>query len=186
MDFRRAVPVQQCSRPCRHAIVQIIGSSDMLIDPFPSYADGFLATPGSGPVTTGDDVFIGQVTIDSSVGAGTFYSADFSFDSDQVTYLYLRVFDSFGPLTGSIDYGFSGLIGYTSFFGVAEVDFGSGIATTNNATFYIVPEPGSGSLLLVFMSLLFGVRYSMRSRKGVKVALPRNSSLVDDDENDWL
>ena len=69
---------------------------------------------------------------------------------------------------------------------LAEVEWEGGFSTTNSDCFVIIPEPGSGSLMLVFMSLLFGMRYSMRSRKGIQVSLAQNSSLIDDEEKDWL
>ena len=165
------------------SIIQIVGSGDGVIDPFPSLGTNLIATG-----TTGDDEIVGTVTINSSdLGSnGTFFSADFTFDSENISFLYLRAFDSLGPLAGLIDWSFSDILPATNFhFGVLEVDFVGDFRTTNNNNF-LVPEPGSGSLLLVFMSLLFGMRYSMRSRKGVAVPLQRNSSLIDDEEKDWL
>jgi hypothetical protein len=170
------------------SIVQIIASSDNSIsDPiFNSFGTNYLGEgQGAFPLSDGD-ILLGTTTINSSdLGSnGTFFSSEFTLEYPDFRYVYLRVFDSQGPLTGMIDWAVSSVIRVRPFFGVAEADFGGGFSTDQTDSFVVIPEPQTGSLMLMFMTALFVIRYKMRTHKGPWVSLPRNSPI--DDKKDWL
>lgn len=144
------------------SVVQIIGSGDQINDGFPMSGTNLISNQ-----TLGDDVLLGTVTINSNIlgVAGTFYSADYTFDDSQISYLYLRVYDTTAnPPTGMVNWTYSPLAGYTSFFNVAFVDFGGGFSTTNYDSFVVIPEPGTANLFILFLMLLAGMRFSLRGR----------------------
>ena len=151
------------------SIVLIIGSSNDTVDPMNTYG----GTSYIARSTTGDDQIIGEVTVDSSeLGSnGTFYSGDFYFDPDEVKYLYLRFWDSSGPLTGMLNWGESAITSAQNYaFGVLWLDFSPDAdhiwATTNYDNFVIIPEPGSGGLVLLALGLLAGMVSASRGRNG--------------------
>lgn len=173
------------------SIVQIMGSDDNVADGF--VGSGTNLTPNQ---AAAGETIIGTVTIDSTeLGSnGTFYSAEFTFESTEVNYLYLRVFDSPGPLTGMINYAFSDVFTADDDFSTDFQDFGGGFATTNFANFVIIPEPGTAHMLLVFLALALGMRSAMRKRHlrparvaGHQPALQTGYAAADEDlVRDWI
>jgi hypothetical protein len=145
------------------SIVYIIGSSNTINDGFPAWG-----TNGNlGYFTQGDDIFIGTVFVDSALGAGTFYAGPFYFDSDIVKYLYIRVFDTNTTPDGWINWNVSDLQDATGFnpnFPFLAVDFApdASIATTNYSYFVVIPEPGTGQLVLFLAALVGGLKLGMR------------------------
>jgi len=136
------------------SVVQIIGSSDGIIDPMPSHGTNVIAT------TTGDDIIIGTVLIDSTLWGsnGTFYSGDFYFDNTVVDYMYIRFFDTTYPVLGFTNWGVSGISTVADDGVMFFMDFGGGFAAVSNNNFVQIPEPSTASLLLLFAALLCGVR----------------------------
>ncbi|MBU0676913.1 MAG: PEP-CTERM sorting domain-containing protein [Verrucomicrobia bacterium] len=159
------------------SLVQIIGSSD-------STNNGFYSTGNytNSPTTTGsnlwynttqgDDVILGSVTIagpgSGGFSNGTFFTTDFTFDSSQITYMYIRFFDYVGtPVTGLVNYGYSEVLIATNIrFGILVMNFGGGEKTTNWDNFVAIPEPSTVSLLLLAMGLITGFRASMKKADG--------------------
>jgi hypothetical protein len=76
------------------SIVQIIGSGDDIIDPMATF--GTNVTGG----VTGDDLILGTITIQSSqLGSnGTFFAGNIFFETDDINYMYLRFYNTTGPL----------------------------------------------------------------------------------------
>lgn len=154
------------------SIVQVIGSYDSIIDPMGSSGGGYLGT------TTGDDLIIATITIDSSqLGSnGTFYVGNLYYESDDVNYMYLRFFDSTGPLTGLISWGESPVtnVEYDA-FGSIVVEFSGGYGTTNTDTFTIIPEPNTLSLVMVWSGMLAALKSTMRRREQEKKKGPQHT-----------
>ena len=151
------------------SIVLIIGSSNDVIDPMNTYGEtNYIARS-----TTGDDQIIGEVTIDSTLmgSNGTFYSAEFSYDPDEVKWLYLRFFQETNTaLTGMIHWGESALFSATGYlFGVLWLDFSPDTDhiyyASNYDNFVIIPEPSSTTLMLLAGVLLGGMSAASRRRK---------------------
>ncbi len=153
------------------SIVQIIGSYDDVIDPMSTAGGGY--TGG----TTGDDIIIATITINSTqLGSnGTFYVGNLYYESDDINYMYLRFFDSTGPLTGLISWGEAPItnVEYDA-FGSILVEFTGGYGTTNTGTFTIIPEPNTLNLLMVWTGMIAALKSSMRkeARKKKKGATP--------------
>lgn len=149
------------------SVVQIVGSGDNSINPFPTLGTNLVSN-----LTSGDDTIIGTVTIDSSETGddGTFSSTDFTFDDADVSYVYLRAFDSMDPLVGLLNWSFSDIFSAADNLGVAEVDFEGDFGTTNRDNFVVIPEPGSGTIMLVFSGLLIWLRLSLRGRAAASTA----------------
>ena len=144
------------------SIVQIIGSTDGTLDPMLELGNTgeYIAT------TTGDDVIIGTIVVDSTILGinGTFYTGGFYYDNTVVDYMYIRFFDTtVYPIEGTYDWGQSpifdvdGLDDGVMFF----MDFGGSYTAVSNDTFVTIPEPSTASLLLLFAGLLCGVRAGM-------------------------
>lgn len=165
-------------------IIQIIGSPDGSISGFGTMGGG----TNISNIAIDDEIIIGTVDINSAdLGSnGTFYSADFTFDSDIYTHVYLRAFDSVNPLEGLLNWSFSDIFQTTNNFGFASVDFGGAFNTTNRNSFAQVPEPGTGTILLFCTGLLFWLRLSLRRPKkklGDAETEVAESSTV---KEDWL
>lgn len=145
------------------SIVQIIGSSNNLAEPMAFAGTNLVANP------VPDDILLATITIDSTALAsnGTFFVNNVFFQSDQVNYIYIRFFDTTGPLTGQIAWGESPLFSATNHqFGSLELDFIGDYAATNINNFGVIPEPGTGNLMLVWLGMIAAMRASIRgSRK---------------------
>lgn len=145
------------------SVVMIWGSYDSLIDPMVSWGTNYIAEYG-----TGDDVFIGYARVD--FGDGTIDTGGYTFNSDDVNYLYLRFFDTTNiPVQGYVAWGTSHVWGYTSspIFDV-RVDFAPDPIQVNHTNnFVIIPEPGTLNYFLMFLGLVVGMRASfVRKRFG--------------------
>ncbi len=141
------------------SLVQIVGSYDAIADPMST-----LGTNITGQVT-GDDLILATITIQSSILAsnGTFYTGDYYFESDEVRYMYLRFYDTPGPVTGQVYWGQSPVTNAEhNQFGGLFMDFVGGYATTNSNNFLVIPEPGTLNLLLVWVGMVAGIRASMK------------------------
>jgi hypothetical protein len=141
----------------------IIGSGDDVNDGMFQYAGtNFVADS-----VQGDDVFIGQVTIDTSLGTnGVFYSLGLTFDTDDVNYLYIRFFDMSGEIGGMVNWGTSPMYATQDVIaGYMTIDFGGLYATTNYSNFGVIPEPGTAQLVLLFGGMMFGLYAAGRRSK---------------------
>jgi len=149
------------------ALVMIVGSGDDQVqDP------GGMRTFGTDLVarsTTGDDIILGTVRIgDNTTNAGQFFTT-VQYDPAEVSYAYIRFFlwTNPEPVTGIVNFGTSSVFELVPTLGVAEVDFspdGNLVATEVN-NFVVIPEPGTGNLLLLFFGVLGGLRAQMRRRE---------------------
>lgn len=147
-----------------NSVVYLIGSKDAVNDGMQTAGSNYI--PDS---VQGDDVFIGTVLIGyNTTSNGTFLTGDFTFDSDQVDYIYIRFFDTtVMPPVGTQYWGVSGMTNADSHaFEVLWLDLVGGFRATNEAVFVVIPEPGSGHLLLLLAGLVWGLRLS--AKKGVK------------------
>jgi len=149
------------------SIVYIIGSLDGTADGMVPYGDGYI-----GNSTQGDDVVIGMARIDSTLlGAGTFgIVIDDAFDTDDIQFLYIRFFNyqDDAPPEGSLYYGFSSPVNYTTNFGsLVEIDFGSGLKTDTQENFYAIPEPGTLHMVLLALGVLIGIHTVKRNHRWV-------------------
>ncbi len=159
--------------------VYIFGSVDDVND------GPVIGTPGGNFSPTSvqnDDVYIGAVRIGmpSNLGTpGTFYtSGTFAFNTDDIPYLYIRFFDSTLMTTGLVAWGTSTVHeAVDDGSGYADVDFIGNFSTTMTNTFTVVPEPGTGSLMLFVIILLGGLHVGMRgARKPSHRSSPWKSS----------
>lgn len=154
------------------SIVQIIGSFDGTIDPI-----GMQGTNVTGQ-TTGDDVILATITIQSSeLGSnGTFFAGDIYFESDEIQYMYIRFYDSTGPLTGLVYWGESVISNATHHqFGVLEMDFVGNYVATNpgNFNFTAIPEPGTLNFILMWSGMVAAMRASMKREKKKGQSAPK-------------
>lgn len=146
------------------SLVYIIGSSNNIIDPPSSVGTNLQAE-----TVTGDDVILGVVTIGLNAisNSGTFFST-VNFESDEINYVYIRFFDSMGPLTGQLYWGTSTIFQLGLTLGVATVEFdqpGQLIATNQN-NFVVIPEPSSMNLFVLVAGMLWSMRRRMRAVAG--------------------
>lgn len=135
------------------SVVMIFGSTDAINNGPQSYGTSLIAES-----VQGNDVYIGMVRIDWD---GTFYTAnDFSFDDSSIHFLYIRFFNTTNaPVEGSnIAWNASPVVGVTSKFGKAEVDFGGNYLASVTNNFVVIPEPATSHLFLLFFGLAFGMR----------------------------
>lgn len=144
------------------SIVQIIASGDAVIDPFQTYGGTNLLSNS----TTGDDVILYTAVIgeNETPNSGRFF-ASLDFDTALYTNVYIRFFNSQGPLTGMIYWGTSAMYQVGVTLGVATVDFNpnDNLSTTNYNNFVIIPEPSTGSLFVVVAGMLWALRARSRN-----------------------
>lgn len=161
------------------SIVQIIGSYDDVIDPIEEIGGSLTGN------TTGDDIVIATITIDSSqLGSnGTFYVSNIYYESDDINNMYIRFYDSVGPLTGMIYWGESTIsnVEYDA-FGSIVVDFVGGYSATNSNNFVVIPEPNTMNFILMWSGMIAALRSSMR-REGRKMAKDKVQSLLEPQES---
>ena len=166
------------------SLVQIIGSYDAIANPMETYGSSLIAEP------TGDDLIIATITIQSSIlsSNGTFYSGAYYYQSDEVRYMYLRFYDSPGPLVGDIYWGQSPVTNAEhDQFGGLFMDFVGGYATDHEDNFVVIPEPGTLNLMLVWATTIAAMRSSVKrgqkkpkpSRKKKKKAPPPEFIIYD-------
>ena len=140
--------------------VYIIGSTDNIIDPMGTLGTNFIA--GS---VTGDDVILGVVQIgDGAIpNSGMFFST-VKYDSDEINYVYIRFFNTTGPLTGSIWWGTSAIFQLGITLGVSTVVFdqGTNLITNNEDNFVIIPEPNTIHLFILVAGMFWAMRVRMR------------------------
>lgn len=148
------------------SMVYIMGSSNDVADSPPTISGGLVAHG-----VTNDDTYIGHVRIGDGVSSnGTFFTSNYEFDSDQVKYVYLRFFETNPPgqyIDGTgIWWNTSPTFSATNFNPWApqvNVDFIGNYAATNRNDFVVIPEPGTGILVVLCGGLLMAVRAGRRS-----------------------
>lgn len=141
------------------SVVQIIGSFDNVADPL--QFSGSNLTSG----VTGDDVLIASITIQSSIlgSNGTFYTGDYYYESDDIQNMYIRFYDTTGPLTGLLSWGQSPVTNALHHeFGGIFIDFVGNYAATNQNNFVVIPEPGTLNFILMWAGMLAAMRASMK------------------------
>lgn len=150
------------------AVVYIIGSGDGTMDPMSTYGSPTNLVAHS---TTGDDVVLGQITIDSSqTGSnGTFFTT-LQYESTQVGYVYIRFFEFTNsvPVTGLVYWGTSAIhqLSPTPTLGVNSVDFNPNatLVASNLNNFVAVPEPSTANLLILVAGMAWAMRASMKGK----------------------
>jgi hypothetical protein len=138
----------------------IVGSGDSIADPMQTYnSTSLIATS-----TTGDDVIIAILPLNSLLGTGTF-GFTVQYDSSQISYVYIRFFQTTNwPIGGNIYWGTSAVyqLGVTLGVSTVQVDpFGSLVATNYNH-FVPIPEPSTANLLLLVGGMIWAMRASMK------------------------
>lgn len=141
--------------------VFIIGSADDVIDPMVQIGTNYIAYS-----TTSNDVILGVVKIDSSLGPGTF-ATTVQYDSSLINYVYIRFFDTTGDLTGMIYWGTSTVFELGVTLGVSTVQFDQDdqLVATNYNNFIVIPEPGTANLLLLVGGMIWAMKASMGRKK---------------------
>lgn len=157
------------------SIVYLIGRPTQGVSPPP---DGGMPPYGGSLIasgTTGDDVLlatirIGEENLDPNTGR---FEVTFEFPDthpyqvDNIGWAYIRFFDTDTTPLGSVYWGVSDVIQIQTLFqGLDVVQFGSGAATNLN-TFAIIPEPGTGQMLLLFFAIAFGVHQNFKRKKKI-------------------
>ncbi len=153
--------------------VYIIGSGDNVVDPMPTW--GAPATNYIAEGTTGDDVFLGSVTIGTGTGSNGTFFVSIEYDSDLINYVYLRFFDYQGPgnVTGMVYWGNSSnfYVGDPE-FGVKIQDFNDGapnsLVASNYNNFVVIPEPGTANLIVLVAGMAWVMRTSLRKSNAKK------------------
>ena len=114
-------------------------------------------------------MIVGYVRINSNQKGsnGTFITASFTYCSDDISHFYIRFFDTDGDhIVGFLDWGESAIITANPIFGVAFVDFApTGPLNATNYDYFIIPEPSTAHLVLLFGGLILGMRASWRKRE---------------------
>jgi len=145
--------------------VLIVGSSNSVNDGMATYGGtNYLATS-----TQGDDVLLATITINSNTAgfAGGFF-ATITYDSDQVSYVYMRFFNAPpGSLTGMIYWGQSTVVQLGVTLGVSTVQFDpdGSLKTTNYNNFVVIPEPSTANLFVLVAGMLCAMRTHMRRKE---------------------
>ncbi|HMP75883.1 MAG TPA: hypothetical protein PKE12_06270 [Kiritimatiellia bacterium] len=161
------------------SLVQIIGSYDNVIDPMSEVGGGLTGSP------TGDDVILATIVIDSTTLGidGTFYVSNIYYNNDDIKHMYIRFYDTTGPLTGLVYWGESPIqnVEYDA-FGAIFVDFVGGYSTTNQDNFVVIPEPNTMNYFLMWASMLGALRSSMR-REARKKTKERMKGILEPQEH---
>lgn len=144
------------------AIVQIIGSTDGILDPPATWGGTNLTGQ-----TTGDDIILATIVIDSTILGipGTFYVSGIYYDNTVVNYAYLRFYNATSGPAGLVWWGETPItnIEYDA-FGAIFVDFIGGYSTTNQNNFVVIPEPNTVNYLLLWLAMIGAIRSATRSR----------------------
>lgn len=141
--------------------VAVFGSSDAVNNGLQTYPAG--STNYQATSTIGDDLFIGYVFIGDNTFANTgkFFKT-FQYDTtNNIGYVYIRYFQTTGPLTGMIHWGQSGVYNLSpTNFGTVTVDVAplQSLVATNYNNFVVIPEPSTAGLFLVAGAVLLAVR----------------------------
>lgn len=153
-------------------VVYIIGSGDSTMNPMDSVGGSSNLVADS---TTGDDVVLGQITIDSSLTGsnGTFFTT-LQYESTQVGWVYLRFFEFTNglPVTGLVYWGTSAIhqLSPTPTIGVNSVDFNPNatLVASNLNNFVAVPEPSTANLLILVGGMAWAMRATMKGKTRVR------------------
>lgn len=133
------------------SVVQIIGSNDDVMDPID---DAHAAS------TTGDDIVLGTVRASSLLGsAGTFFTANIYYETDEVNYMYIRFYNTTNePVLGPVTWGQSDSISNANHYanGVLEMDFGGGFTANQTNNFIVIPEPNTLQMMMVWGWIFLG------------------------------
>jgi len=138
--------------------VFIIGSTDTNQDPMATYGGTNLIANS----VTGDDVILLAIQIPYNVGtnSGTFFATT-QYESDDINYVYIRFFDTVGPLTGMLWWGTSSMFQLGITLGVSTVQFDQleQLSVTNYNNFVVIPEPSTLQLFVLVGGVICAVRF---------------------------
>lgn len=146
--------------------VIIIGSTDTTRNGMQTFGGSNLLAN----TTLNDDTILGYVYIgdNSFANTGKFFTT-VSFNTTQnLAYVYIRYFQTTGPITGGVWWGESPVTNLIpTNFGVVTIDAApnSSLIATNFNTFVVIPEPATGQLLFLSGGLLLALRMSKKSAK---------------------
>lgn len=143
--------------------VMIIGSGNNVADPMEVWNGTNLIADS----TTGDDVILAIVPIDSLFGSGTF-GVTVQYDSSVINYVYIRFFQFTNwPIAGMVYWGTSAVYSLGVTLGVSTVQFdpGGSLTATNYNNFVAIPEPSTANLLLLVGGMIWAMRASMKRNK---------------------
>lgn len=132
--------------------VMVVGSADNVMEDL--YHEG-----SNYQSLVENDIILGTFQLNTGNDEGWFDTGGFTFDSGVVQYVYLYFFNSSNyPVSGVTAYGHSSVIDARNWNPVTysiELDMTRGtnlyVSATNN--FVVIPEPSSGSLLVLFLGL---------------------------------
>ncbi len=143
--------------------VMIIGSGNNIADPMDTWNGTNLIADS----TTGDDVILAIVQIDSLFGPGTF-GTTIQYDSSVINYVYIRFFEYTNwPIVNMVCWGTSAVYQLGITLGVSTVQFdpGGSLAATNMNNFVAIPEPSTANLLLLVGGMIWAMRASMKKKE---------------------
>ncbi len=106
-----------------------------------------------------NDTIIGTFALDTGEDGGWFDAAGYTYDSTLVHYIYIYFFDSQGfPIVGLTDYGYSTVLDATGWNPVTysislDITQGSNLQVSETENFIVIPEPSTGSLLMLFLGM---------------------------------
>ena len=118
----------------------------------------------------GNDVLLGTVFIgeNSLSNTGKFFQT-FQYDTaDNIGYVYIRYFQTTGPVTGMVYWGQSAVVNLVpTNFGVVTIDIApnNSLVADHHDNFVVIPEPGSASLIILAGGLVFGARLASKRAK---------------------
>lgn len=147
--------------------VIIVGSGNAVNDGMMTYG----GTNVLANTTQGDDIILGTVYIgdNSFANTGKFFTT-VQYNPTNVGYVYIRYFQTTGPLTGMIYWGQSGVANLSpTNFGVVTVDAAPivSLVATNLNNFVIIPEPNTAHLLfLATAGMLAALRMRRKGGRG--------------------
>ncbi|MDD2236555.1 MAG: hypothetical protein PHG65_05050 [Kiritimatiellae bacterium] len=134
--------------------VMVLGNNTGVRDPLVTFGGTNLMSEVE------NDILLGTFTMNTwGTDGGWIDAGPFFFDSADVKYVYLYFFDTHSfPVEGVTPWGYSAVLSVTNYdvdMKYIEVDVSGGsdiyMHATNN--FVVIPEPGTGSLLIFFLGM---------------------------------
>ena len=133
--------------------VMVVGNNTGVRDPLAPYGTNLTSS-------VANDTILGTFTMNTwGQDLGIVNAGPFFFESEDIKYVYLYFFDTHSfPVEGMVPWGYSDVLSvtnYDTFENYIEVDISGGsdiyMHATNN--FAVIPEPTTGSLLILFLGI---------------------------------
>lgn len=148
------------------SLVVVIGSGDSINDGMAVYPQN-VGTNYLALSTLGDDMILGYVYIGENTFANTgrFFQT-FQYNStNDIGYVYIRYFQTPGPVTGMVYWGQSDVYNLNpTNYGVVTIDAAplESLVASNYNNFVVIPEPSTAALLALAGGMVYVLRRSRR------------------------